>query len=295
MLEVGLNWDRTRIDAEYDPERSAGSRVPYVQWYTRESELARQRLVCRRDVKYGAQASETFDVFPSARPDSPVLVFIHGGYWRALSRNEFSFVAQGFVPHNFTVVVIDYSLCPAVSIDRISAQSRAALRQIADSAAEFNGDPRRVFVCGHSAGAQQVGMLLAAPVPGNSAPPLRGGIAISGLFDIRPLQNSWLQPVLQLDDDLARRESPLCQIPARSVPLLLSVGGCETGAFHAQSANFQVAWRKAGLEVETHDQPGLNHFEAVYGLGNPDGSLSAAIRGFVSRCERTTAPIPGNG
>jgi arylformamidase len=287
MLEVGLSWDRARIDAEYDPELSAGSRVPYVEWYARESELARQRLACQLNVKYGPTADESFDAFPSERANSPVLVFIHGGYWRALSRHEFSFVAQGFVPHDFTVVVTDYSLCPDVSIGQISQQSRAALMRVAETASTFNGDPRRIFVCGHSAGAQQVGMLLAARSPGAPALPLRGGIAISGLFDIRPLKNSWLQSTLRLNDDLAWRESPIFHVPPNSVPLMLSVGGRETSAFHAQSANFNAARHESGLQVETYSQPGCNHYETVYGLGDSTSALSGAIRDFIGRCELT--------
>jgi arylformamidase len=115
------------IDAEYDPERRVGSRQPFIDWYVRESALARERLECRLDVPYGPTPAETLDLFPSSEPGSPVLLYIHGGYWRALSSKQFSFVAGGLVPHGVTVAVMDYALCPKVTIADITRQSHAAV------------------------------------------------------------------------------------------------------------------------------------------------------------------------
>jgi arylformamidase len=284
--DVGLSWETDRIDAEYDPERRAGSRVPYVQWYAARSEAARQELNSALDVPFGATPDETFDVFPSSRTDSPILIFIHGGYWRALGSKDFSFVAQGLVPHDVTVVVTNYSLCPRVSMDVITAQSQAAVREVSRSAASFNGNPSRLFVAGHSAGAQQVGMLLSMDRRdgGREPLPLSGGIAISGVFDVRPLLRSWLQPTLRLTDDLAVEQSPVLQIPAQAAPLLLSVGGAESAAFHAQTDNYYRTWMAAGHRVEQFAQPQANHFETVCGLGDPGSPLVRAVRQFMHGC-----------
>ncbi len=277
--------DDPSIDVQYDPERLAGSRAPYIDWYTRESALARARLGCRLDVPFGPSEAETLDLFPSSTPGSPVLLFIHGGYWRALSSKEFSFVANGLVPGGITVAVMNYGLCPAVSISTITEQSRAAVTWLAANASQYSGDPRRIFVAGHSAGAQQVGMLLSdwgTHETGATAALIRGGIAISGIFDLRPLQRSWLQPTLQLTDVLAAEQSPLLRIPRQAPPLLVSVGSAESAAFREQSRHYLEAWRAAGLDGDDFAQPGLNHFETIKGFADPASPLSRAVKDFIA-------------
>jgi arylformamidase len=280
--------DGASIDAEYDPSRRVESRQPFMDWYVRQSALARETLDCRLDIPFGPTPAETMDIFPSPTPNAPVLMFIHGGYWRALSSKEFSFVAAGMAPHGLTVAVMNYALCPQVTIAEITRQSRAAVAWLAQSAPQYGGNPAQIIVAGHSAGGQQVGMLLS----GDRSPkagamydaPLKGGIAISGIFDLRPLQQSWLQPTLQLTDALAAEQSPLLHIPSRAAPLLVSVGGDESSAFLGQAENYLAAWRNAGLDGEYFAQPGINHYEAVYGLADPASPMSRAVADFIGRC-----------
>jgi arylformamidase len=268
--------DRAAIDAEYDPSRRVESRQPFTDWYVRESALTRESLEGRLDIPFGPTPAETIDIFPSQSPGSPVLMFIHGGYWRAFSSKEFSFVARGMVPHGITVAVMNYALCPEVSIAEITRQSRAAVDWLRLNAREYRGDPGQIFAAGHSAGGQQVGMLLAA-----DAACLKGGIAISGVFDLRPLQHSWLQPTLQLTDALVQEQSPLFHIPTRAAPLLVTVGGDESEAFLGQSHRYLTAWQAAGFGAEYLAQPGLNHFEAIYGFAEPESVLAHASADFI--------------
>ena len=274
------------INAEYDPERRVGSRQPFIDWYVRESALARERLECRLDVPYGPTPAETLDLFPSSEPGSPVLLYIHGGYWRALSSKQFSFVAGGLVPHGVTVAVMDYALCPSVTIADITRQSHAAVAWLAENARRFSADPGRLYVAGHSAGGQQVGMLLSgeggtASVRGTGTGTLRGGITISGLFDLRPLRHSWLQPTLQLTESACAEQSPLLHIPRRAPPLLVCVGGEESAAFIGQSQSYHAAWRAAGLAGRYYQQPGANHYTAVYGLADRASPLAQMIAEFL--------------
>jgi arylformamidase len=278
------NPDSAAIDAEYDPERRVVSRQPYIDWYVRESAEARAQLDCRLDVPYGPTAPETLDIFPSNAPGSPLVIYIHGGYWRALSSKEFSFVASGLVPHGVTVAVMNYALCPSVTIAEITRQSHAAVTWLAENARQFSGDPRNIFALGHSAGGQQVGMLLSSSREAErSSSAIKGGIAISGVFDLRPLRSSWLQPTLQLSEESAAAQSPLLNIPKRAAPLLVSVGGEESAAFLAQSQNYLAAWQAAGLAGESVPQPGRNHYEAVYGLAEPESPLIRSILDFMRR------------
>jgi arylformamidase len=279
QVELGAP-DRAFIDAEYDPERRAGPRGPFVEWYIRQSALARETLDCRLDLPYGPTPAETLDLFPSPRPDSPVLLFIHGGYWRALSSKEFSFVARGMVPHGITVAVMNYALCPEVSIAEITRQSRDAVAWLASGERALAGKAARIFAAGHSAGGQQVGMLLSGDRT-TAADALKGGIAISGLFDLRPLRHSWLQPTLKLTQESSEEQSPLLNIPKRAPPLLVSVGSLESDALIGQSQRYHAAWREAGLDGEYLLQPGINHYEAVYGLADPESPLARKLADFI--------------
>ena len=274
------------IDMEFDPERRVGSKAPFLDWYIRHSEAARRELRCELDVPFGDNQAETLDIFPAATRRSPVLVFIHGGYWRALSSREFSFVARGFADAGVTVVVTNYALCPHVSIAEITRQSRAALIWIHRFIDSYGGDPANMFVAGHSAGGQQVAMMLGTDWlqrPEATSLALRGGIAISGLFDLRPLMRSWLQPTLRLTDALVQSQSPLLNIPLEAPPLMLSVGGNESASFLQQTQGFRQSWSAAGLAAEYFPQPGLNHFEAIYGLANSEDPLARAILDFMRR------------
>jgi arylformamidase len=276
--------DTASIDAEYDPSRRVESRQPFMDWYVRESALARAALDARLDLAFGPTPAETMDIFPARTPDSPVLMFIHGGYWRALSNKDFSFVAAGLVPLGITVAVMNYALCPEVSIAEITRQSRAAVAWLAREVSGHGGNPAQIFVAGHSAGGQQVGMLLSggrSREAQDAAALIKGGVAISGLFDLRPLQHSWLQPALQLTDALAAEQSPLLQIPRRAAPLLVSVGGDESSAFLSQSSDYLAAWRDAGLDGGYLAQPGLNHYEAVNGFGDRESPLAQAVADFI--------------
>ncbi len=280
--------DQAAIDAAYDPERRAGPRGPYLERYVRESETARSTFGCHLDVPYGTNPRETLDIFPSRRRGSPVVMFIHGGYWRALSCKEFSFVARGLVPHDITVGVMNYGLCPQVTIADITAQSHAAAAFLAKNAGRYAGDPDRIFAIGHSAGGQQVGMLLSHNAePGASASdgaaPIKGGIMISGVFDLRPLRRSWLQPTLKLTEEAAVDQSPLLRVPSRSAPALVFVGGDESPAFIEQSLAYHTARTQAQLPSEYHVLAGQNHYQIVDPLQDPESSLTASILAFIRR------------
>ena len=273
------------VDSEYNIELAVGDMSPYVEWFVGGSARARAELACVLDVPFGPTRDETLDIFPASRPNAPVLLFVHGGYWRMLSSKEFSLVARGPVAHDVTVVVSNYSLCPKVSIAEITRQSRATVAWLAHHIARYNGDPARIFVAGHSAGGHQVGMLAATDwhseygLPANI---IKGGMPISGLFDLRPFRHSWLQAKLQLDADLIERQSPLFHIPAHGPPLLVTLGGDESQEFHRQSADYVAAWRAAGHHATEFAQAGKNHLTAIAGFEEPDSALCRALMDFIS-------------
>ena len=272
------------IDREYNVELAVGDMRPYIEWFVGGSARARAELDCHLDVRFGPTLDETLDIFPAASANAPILLFIHGGYWRILSSKEFSLIARGPVAQGVTVAVMNYSLCPKVTIAEITRQSRAAVAWLATQGAHYNGDPNRLFVAGHSAGGHQVGMLAATDWVGDYGLPatiVKGGIPISGLFDLRPFRYSWLQPKIQLDHDLIERQSPLFHIPDQGPPLLVTVGGDESSEFHRQSSDFVAAWRTRGHQATVFDQPGKNHLTAIAGFEDPASDLCRAVVDFI--------------
>lgn len=276
------------IDQQYNVETAIADPKRWFDFFVNESAAARDDLECRLDVPFGPTVEETLDIFPADNPDAPILVFIHGGYWRRLSSKEFSLVARGPVARGVTVVVTNYALCPRVGIGEITRQSRAAVAWIKRTTEQFNGNRSRLFVAGHSAGGQQVARLLETDWVGDyglAADTVRGGFAISGLFDLRPLRYSWLQPMLQLDVETVRRESPLFHLPDAAPPLVASVGGDESDEFHRQSQSFVERWQAAGLDGEYRVQAGKHHFSVIAGLAEADSPLCDEVMAFIARCE----------
>jgi arylformamidase len=276
------------IDDEYEVERSVDDPQPFFEFFVGESARARKDLECQLDVRFGPTVEETLDIFPAKDPDAPILVFIHGGYWRRLSSKEFSLVARGPVERGITTVVTNYTLCPKVTIPEITRQSRAAVSWLYQNSGGFSGSRERIFLSGHSAGGQQVGRLLGTDWSGDYGLPedvLKGGFAISGLFDLRPLRYSWLQPMIQLDEQAVQQESPLFDLPEKAPPLIASVGGDETREFHRQSTEYIDAWKAAGLIGSYSEQPGKNHFTAIAGFHESDSDLCNEVSTFIGSCE----------
>lgn len=271
---------QAEIDAQYDVEKSVPDFTVYVDSAVSNSARARSELPCKLTVPFGPTLAEHVDIFPAAQPNAPILLFIHGGYWRLLSSKEFSFVAYGPVSAGVTVVVTNYELCPKVSIDEIVRQSRAAVAWVYNNAESFGGDRHRLYVSGHSAGGHLTAMLMATEWQrdyGLPADIIKGGCAISGLFDLMPFPYSWIQPALQLTWDQVLRNSPLRHLPQQAGPLIVTYGEDESTEFHRQSQDFLAAWRAQGLTGEYLPLPGMNHFTAIEGFLDANSPLCQAI------------------
>jgi arylformamidase len=273
------------IDTQYDPERGVPDFGVYARFFVGESASVRKDLKCMLDVRFGPTVEETLDIFPAADPDAPILVFIHGGYWRRLSSKEFSLVARGPVALGITTVVTNYALCPKVTLSEITRQSRAAIAWLYRADHPAVGNRNRIFVAGHSAGGHQTARLLGTDWQndyGLRDDVIKGGFAISGLFDLRPLRYSWLQPMIQLSEEIVRNESPQFNIPVRSAPLIATVGGDETSEFKRQSTDYVEALKAAGHWADYYAQPGKNHFTAIDGFLDPKSDLCGRVRSFVA-------------
>ena len=267
---------QSEFDAQYNPSIALIDPAAPGRHFVATAERARAELPCVLDLPYGPTREETLDIFPAQQPNAPVFVFIHGGYWRALSSKEFSGVALGLQASGITTVVVNYALCPRVTIDEIVRQTRAALAWTLRNIPQYGGDPARVAIGGHSAGGHLTAMALQtawAEDYGLAQDPFVAAIPFSGLFDIEPLRYSYLQPQIQLDDGLIRRNSPAFSVRPCKTPLWITWGGAETSEFARQAALYHQAWTAAGNASELRAVPGANHFTVIAGLEDKDSEV----------------------
>lgn len=266
-------------DQQYNARASVADYAQYPRLYRSLSDAAHARLPVFRNLAYGPGAGERLDIFPASQPDAPVLLYIHGGYWRALSRQDSAFMAAALVEAGACVVVIDYDLAPAVSLDHIVDQTRRALAWVHGHIAEFGGDPARIVASGSSAGGHLVGMLLAGGWQadyGVADSVLHGALPISGLFDLLPLLETHINAWMNLDEVSARRNSPHFHLPQQATELVVSYGALESAEFARQSHEYLEAWQAKGLPGRFVAAPGRNHFDVVLQLGEPDTPLYRA-------------------
>ena len=230
------------------------------------------------DVRYGGGPNEHLDIFPAApQSGAPVLVFIHGGYWRSLDKRDHAFVAPPFTREGACVVVPNYALCPAVTVPRIVLQMVQALAWTWRNIKKFGGDPDRITVVGHSAGGHLAAMLLACDWQAHARdlPPalVRRALSISGLFDLGPVMHTpFLQPDLQLTPEHVRLASPALLPPPAQGTLATVCGAAESEEFVRQNRLIREAWGEDVVPV-CEELPGLNHFSVLEALVEPGHRL----------------------
>jgi arylformamidase len=278
---IFLGYDREALDREYDNRRKVPAHPEYLARYRQRSAETREALPARLDLRYGPAPGQTLDLFlPDRDGPAPVHVFVHGGYWMALDKADFSFVARGLQPAGILVAVINYALVPSVDLDELVRQVRGAVAWLHRNVSAFGGDPGRLTASGHSAGGHLVAMLMATDWPAFAGLPrdaVKAGCGISGLYDLEPIRLCYLNETLGLDWAAARRHSPVHLVPAQAGPLLLAVGALEGDEYHRQTETMATAWRRRGLAAEVLDLAGHDHFSIVTELEDPGTRLSRAL------------------
>jgi len=275
MANVYRNWTQEALDAQYNNRARVPDFQSFVDDWAARSTRAYDSLPVHRDVAYGEHPRERLDVFTAARPGAPVHVFFHGGYWQSLSKDTFAFIAAPFAAAGVTTVMVNYPLAPDDDMDRIIDACRGALAWVHREIASSGGDPDKIVVSGHSAGGHIAAMLM---TEGNGPPtPVKGAVSVSGLFDLEPIHLCYLNAVLGMDADAARRNSPIHLAPKVACPLVLTVGECESEAYHSQTSEMAAAWAEQGADVTTLTVPAANHFSILDHLADPEGRLFQAV------------------
>ncbi|WP_284614797.1 alpha/beta hydrolase [Aquabacterium humicola] len=278
MATAAVQQEPAWYEAQYNNRARVPEHGAVLARWTEASRLAREGLRHALDLPYGDSAAERLDVFAAERPGSPVLVFIHGGWWRALDKADHSFVAPAYVKAGAMVVVPNYGLCPAVTIEDIALQMTRALEWTWRHAAEHGGDPSRIVVAGHSAGGHLAAMLLACrwKTVAEDLPPrlVTGALSISGVFDLDPIRQApFLQADLQLTPASVKRLSPAF-FPRPRGPLYAVVGGQESDEHLRQNRLIRDQWGPSTVPV-CETVVGKNHFDVLHEFVDPAARLHA--------------------
>ncbi|HMT17654.1 MAG TPA: alpha/beta hydrolase [Ottowia sp.] len=274
------------LERMYNNRQRVPDHGDYFARWAAESALVRRSLPCQLDVRYGDGAGETLDAFAAARPRSPIVVFIHGGYWKAMDKSQHSFVVPALRDLGAAVVVPNYALAPKVGIPDITLQMVRAVAWSWRHARTLGGDARRIVVMGHSAGGQLAAMMLACAwnrfEPALPPRLVRAALGISGLYDLQPLLHTpSLQEVLRLTPRQVQAASP-ARLPAPAHGRLISaVGGDESSEYLRLNRLIQQAWGRERVPVAAV-LPGLNHFSILDALVTPRSRLHRLAAGLLS-------------
>jgi arylformamidase len=257
--------------------------VPDFQTYldnaAARSLAVRLSLPCDLDVRYGDGPLQTLDVFPARGKDLPVHVFIHGGFWRGLDKDIYSEIAQPIVASGAIAILVNYDLCPAVTLDDIVQQILACVTWIYREAPRYGGDPDQISLSGHSAGAHLAAMALCHEWDREGLPMalIKAVVLISGIYDLVSVPRLSVNEEINLTQDMARRNSVMSAQPTVHCPALVTAGGEEPRLWLRQSSDYAQQLTRAGLVTRYLEVPGEHHFSLTDRLAEADHPLTRAM------------------
>jgi hypothetical protein len=266
--------DRAQLDAAYNNGAAVPARDAIIADWAARSDRLRQQHQGHLDLRYGDSPRERLDLFLAADPQAPTLAFIHGGYWQMNNKEDYAFLGEGVLARGVNLALIEYTLAPSARLDRIVAEVRRAAQFLAEHLGDYGADPGRLYVSGHSAGGHLTAMTMPLRV-------VRGGLAISGIYDLEPIRLNYLNEKLGLDPQEAERNSPFLHFPPMAGELIVAYGTKELPELCRQSIDYARAWVERGLAGHLLPIDGADHFTILEALANPQGELTQALLAMV--------------
>lgn len=271
-----MNFERTAWaplsdkdhEFHYNPQCAFPNFKDYQALRAPANAEARATLKCHADVAYGEHGLRKLDIYPAERQGDgapPVKMFFHGGYWRAQDKENFAFLAGVLVPKGITTVIANYELCPGSTLDGVADSAVAALEWVHRHIADYGGDPSKISISGHSAGAHLCAELMAVDWEARGIDPgfIAGSVMISGIFDPSPAMRTTVNEELKLTAEIAERHNMEKRQPFVTCPSWIIVGGLEPWHWIDQSFRYSHHLRRNGQDPEVHVLPGYNHFNII--------------------------------
>jgi arylformamidase len=265
--------DQQALDDSYNNHKAVPeSAAMFTHWIER-SKAFRSTHSQYLDIPYGPLKRQKIDYY-SAGLNSPVVIFIHGGFWQAFSKADFGFVAESYLQGGISIAIVDYPIAPEANMDQIVASTKSAVEFIGQHISEWGGNPDNVVLSGWSAG----GHLCITSMKGAR---IKAVIAISGIYELEPLIGSFINQKLQMDMAIAKRNSPILHLPKGNIPIHLFVGGDELCEMRRQSYDFADQLQTGNYPALLTEVPGKNHFEMLDQFALPEGGIHNCIVSII--------------
>ena len=256
-----------------------------IEKWSKRSEKFRETVDSSLDCYYGTGEKDKLDIFRCGKPNAPLFIFVHGGYWQRGDKSVYSFVAESFVNSGIDVALIGYQLCPGSSMTNIVNKIREAVIWIWNNADDYSISKNRINISGHSAGGHITGMILATDWKEISedlpVDIVKTGIPISGLYQLDPIRETTIADALGLDDRESKELSPHFFKPQTDAPILVTLGGGETPEFHWQTDHFVVKWKEHRAPLDYFAEPKVDHFGVVERLANKESQIFKKVRDWI--------------
>lgn len=268
----------------YDDAFNLRKRHPnFQEYFDRDASLSRDVLNERDpqlNIPYGEHPLQTIDFFPAVNAKAPVFVFVHGGYWKSLDKDQYHFTVTPFLDSGYAAALINYRLAPEVTMDAIVADIVCALKWIHANAPRHNGDPNSIYLSGHSAGGHLAVMsaieLYQANHPASQS--IKRTLSISGLFDLEPIRRSYLNAELKFDHRIVDLYSPARLAPLKAPgTTIFAVGNGETDEFILQSRSASDHFKSQGASSRCIVVPDRNHYDIVYDLADSGSAIAQSL------------------
>jgi len=288
---VFLNYTQAELDKAYDQRNWAANAEAVIASYGTKSREVKSRLKFVTE-RYGASEDETLDLYPpdmpagDGKPGAPMHVFVHGGGWRQLTKDESAFAAPAFVENGAIYVALNFAVIPKARVPEMVEQTRRAIVWLVRNAWGFGGDPERLYLSGHSSGGHMAACLLTTDwrAYGIGEAPFKAGICASGMYDLGPVMLSARSSYVKIDKAEEAALSPMRHLDRVHCPIVVAYGDAESPEFKRQARDFAAALKaKVRPKSQLVECTGMNHFEVALSLADPEGVLGKIALGQIAR------------
>ncbi|HEY2923178.1 MAG TPA: alpha/beta hydrolase [Candidatus Binatia bacterium] len=253
---------RDEMEYQYNPRVSVPEFPELAKTRAAQSRKVRDTANSWLNLPYGNSPRETLDIYAAEKAGGPVLIYIHGGYWRSGSKEDNCNFVPTFTRRGVTVVLVEYDLCPQVTVTDIVRQTRSSIAWVYKNIVLYGGDPTKLFVSGHSAGGHLTAMALAHDWTKERLPAdlIKGAVATSGVYDLDMVMEISVQEQVRMTPEIAKQNSPFLNPPRVKCPLVVAVGGTEPKGWQQMSENYFNYCKDHGMNVEYLVEPDANHY-----------------------------------
>jgi len=267
------------MEYQYNPRESVPEFPKLAKIRAAQAKKVRETAKSWLNISYGSSPRELLDIYAADMPSGQVLIYIHGGYWRSGSKEDNCNFVPTFTKRGATVVLVEYDLCPQVTVSDIVRQTRAAIAWVCKNITRYSGDPSRIYISGHSAGGHLTTLALTNDWTKEGLPQdcIKGAVATSGVYDLDMVMKISVQQQVRMTPEIAKLNSPYLNPPKVKCPLVVAVGSAEPKGWQQMSDDYFNYVKQQGMNAEYLVVPSANHYTMSEKLLDDANPLTQAM------------------